>query len=1066
MGAVYEARDRVNGERVAVKVLEQAEARGAAATRTRFFREAHASMGLTDPHIIRVFDVAVDDALGLPFMVMEYLDGEDLAQLLTRIPVLPSDIALRVIAQAAAGVETAHAARVVHRDIKPANLFLARDREERVTVKVLDFGIAKAAIDVPAGELPTLTRTGHLMGSPLYMSPEQARSSRNLDHRTDVWSLGIVLYRMLSGRAPLEECESLGDFIISICATPPRPVRELAPWVSEEIAAVLDRALRIDPAERPASARSLREQLLTLLPGGDDSLDEAAIAPPPSDLFGGIRPVFPGREETMAVRETFIVGDPIPTSAPRVRPTLAVLGFKNLTGRAETAWLSTAFSEMLLADVAAGEQVRTLAGEEVARLLTDMGVGPDDKIDGEIARRVGEKIGADYLVGGSYLAMSRPEGLQIMLAAKLHESGTGQGIATFSETAADVDMISLVARVSAKLCARMGAVSPEVPEVSAPPLPREPKALQFYAEGLDRLRHLDLGAARDLLERAVAASPDHPLPHAALADVWIALGYDDRASEAARAASERSRALRREDRLFIEGRFHEACKSWDAAVESFRTLFEFFPDDVEYGLRLARAQTNAGKGKDALATIARLRRLPPPACEDVRIDLAEAAAASSLSDYARELSAALKAEAGARAKGVRLPLAKARFSQGNALVRLGRPADAVAPCREARQLFADAGDRAGEALALNRIANLVHEAGDLPEAEKLFREALQIWEDVGHGAGRALALNNVADTVLMQGRLRDAEPLFRDALTVAVEGGDSQHAILARINLADLLTRSGRLAKARELVLQAESDARATGFGYGLAVALFVLGTMAHLTGEIRDGERWLEEGLTLASSLRDRRFAAFTLYALGDLRHVQGELGEARRLHQDALAIRREIHCFMDVAESELQLAHLALDDGHLESADEMISRARAQFTASGMLENNMYAMAAALEVALAKDDWDAARAEMDALRPKLAGLENVVFRLVGSLAVARAEGAFGDVEAARARAEAARVEAAMLGLRRIELEAELVVVLLDAIAGRGEDVIARRSKIESAAAELGLELLRRHASLEKQPG
>ena len=246
-------------------------------------------------------------------------------------------------------------------------------------------------------------------------------------------------------------------------------------------------------------------------------------------------------------------------------------------------------------------------------------------------------------------------------------------------------------------------------------------------------------------------------------------------------------------------------------------------------------------------------------------------------------------------------------------------------------------------------------------------------------------------------------------------------------------------------------------------MALFVLGTMAHVTGETRDGERWLEEALTLASSLRDRRFAGFALYALGDVRHAQGELGEARRLHQDALAIRREIHCFMDAAESELELVFLALDDGHTDGAEEMIARARAQFAASGMHENHVYATAAAALVALATDRLDLARAEADALLPKLASLENVGFRLASSLAVARVEGAFGDVEGARARAEGARAEAAKLGFRRVAIEADLVVAILDAIAGRSDESAARRASIESAAAALGLELLRRQASLEK---
>src|SRR5262249_12924010 len=157
---------------------------------------------------------------------------------------LRPDAALRVAAQALVGLEKAHRAGIVHRDIKPANIFLSRGEDGRVTVKLLDFGIAKITLgplDVP--HTTGLTQSSGLLGSPFYMSPEQVQNSKDVDHRSDLWSLGSAIYCALTGRAPHGDAASVGKLILAICGAPARPIRELAPWVPAEAAAVVHRAL-------------------------------------------------------------------------------------------------------------------------------------------------------------------------------------------------------------------------------------------------------------------------------------------------------------------------------------------------------------------------------------------------------------------------------------------------------------------------------------------------------------------------------------------------------------------------------------------------------------------------------------------------------------------------------------------------------------------------------------------------------------------------------------------------------------------------------------------------------
>jgi serine/threonine protein kinase len=275
MGVVHEAIDEATGARVAVKLvhsemIREASSKDDSSKLTRFAREAKAAAAIQGEHVARTLDWGTDESTGQPFIVMELLEGEDLNEALKRLHVLPPDVALRIASQACEGLLQAHLARVTHRDIKPANLFLARSSSGAITVKILDFGIAKIRPELESdGETTGLTRTGSMLGSPKYMSPEQARGVRSLDPRTDLWSLGVVLFRALSGHMPHEDVTAIGEFIIMLCSEAPVPVQTHAPWVPAEIAEIVEDALRIDREQRYASAEVMLAAIRARLPNGD-----------------------------------------------------------------------------------------------------------------------------------------------------------------------------------------------------------------------------------------------------------------------------------------------------------------------------------------------------------------------------------------------------------------------------------------------------------------------------------------------------------------------------------------------------------------------------------------------------------------------------------------------------------------------------------------------------------------------------------------------------------------------------------------------------------------------------
>jgi serine/threonine protein kinase len=275
MGAVYEARHAGTGRRVAVKIILGNHAAQDDQV-ARFHREARAVGAVESDHIAQVFDTGRDRETGAPYIAMEFLEGEDVDALLGRLGPLPVDLALRIALQACIGLERAHAAGVIHRDIKPANLFLTRKDQGTRVVKLLDFGIAK--MTTPGLGDGGLTTTGTMLGSPLYMSPEQARGSTAIDARSDLWSLGITLYQCISGRRPNDHVQGLGELIMAVCSTPAPWLQDAAPWVPAEVAHVVRRALSIDLNARYSSAGELAAALSALLPYGHNIV-EAMLVP-------------------------------------------------------------------------------------------------------------------------------------------------------------------------------------------------------------------------------------------------------------------------------------------------------------------------------------------------------------------------------------------------------------------------------------------------------------------------------------------------------------------------------------------------------------------------------------------------------------------------------------------------------------------------------------------------------------------------------------------------------------------------------------------------------------------
>ncbi len=338
MGVVCEAMHVDIGKRVAIKLISASLA-GMDDVVMRFRREARAASLIESNHIVQVFDVGQDDELGL-YLVMEYLVGEDLAKVLAREKRLDVDTAVRIAVQVARGLARAHEAGVVHRDLKPANIFLCKSEDDQPLVKVLDFGISKLTDSArgPAASALKLTRDGMVVGTPQYMSPEQAQGYP-VDHRSDIWALGLVLYEMLAGRPAYPELPSYERFIIHLVSAPPDPLREVAPWVSEEIAGVVHGALEHDLGARIGSAAEVVRRLMAAHPARPEATrSEATRSQEGADAA---RLPVPEPQDTLVMKTPPVEGPsaraPRDGGEPRPAPAAAALRSSGVRGAASDA---------------------------------------------------------------------------------------------------------------------------------------------------------------------------------------------------------------------------------------------------------------------------------------------------------------------------------------------------------------------------------------------------------------------------------------------------------------------------------------------------------------------------------------------------------------------------------------------------------------------------------------------------------------------------------------------------------------------------------------------------------
>ncbi len=1035
MGVVYRAHDDQLDRDVALKVLPPG-ALSDEKARLRFRREALALARLNHPNVGAVYEFG--SAGGVDFLVMELVSGVTLDAKLTGGP-LPEKEVLRLGAQLADGLDAAHAQGVIHRDLKPGNLRLTSDGR----LKILDFGLAQWEEPEDASAVTaTLTRNdGEMSGTLPYMAPEQLRGYK-ADARTDIYACGAVLYEMATGKRPFPGVSG-PQLVGAILEQPPsRPTdgnRNISPALESMVLKALDK----DPERRYQSARELKIDLERLNSG---IAPIAARRRPRWRLIGSVVAAL-----VIALIAAFSVGGwrhkaqtaTAPASNVKSRKSVAVLGFKNLSGKPEEAWISTALAEMLTTELAAGEQVRTVPGENVARMKMDLSLSDADSFAADTLEKIHKNLGSDLVVLGSYLALGKNAGGKVRLDFRLQDAVAGETVATFSETATEDELIELVSRTGADLRQKMGiaGVSTAEETVVRAALPSNPEAARLYSEGLDKLRVFDARAARDLLSRSVTIEPKHALTHSALAAAWSALGYDAKSQAEAKQAFDLSGGLSREDRLSVEGRYREATHEWGKAVEIYRTLAGFFPDNLDYGLRLASAQVSAGNPKDALDTLDGLRRA---GMSEAAIDLADAKASNALGDFKRAQQSAASAASKGHAQDSKLVVAQARAAEGRALERLGKANEASAAFAEAQSLFTAAGDKVGAASAISTSANVLYDQGDFAGARKGYEESLAVFREVGAQLRASNALNNIGNVYYEHGDLTHAREYYQQSLDVFREIGDKAGIAGGLGNLANVLDSMGDLKGALKMQQEGLAAFEEVGDKRGTAATLGNFGNLLAEMGDLEGAKAKYQEAIRLHTESGYQRGAGYSMYGMSDVLTAQGQLAEARKYAEKSAAIRKGMNEAGNIAGSNVQLANLALEEGKAAEAEALARAAAEEFDKEKVADNgaSAYGVLALSQLAqnkLAEAQKSASRAmslaQQTGYKPP---------RFDATIASAKVQAASGSPAAALKTLESVRTEAVKYGYVPYDFEARLATGEIEMKSGKIEAGKARLRQLE----------------------
>jgi eukaryotic-like serine/threonine-protein kinase len=1061
----------------------------------RFRNERQALAALDHPSIVKLLDGGSTED-GLPYLIMEYVEGIRIDQYCdaNRLSITER---VRLFREVCLAVQYAHDALVIHRDLKPSNILITQPG----VVRLLDFGIAKVLNPILSPDV-TLTGTDWHPMTPQYASPEQLCGAP-VSKATDIYSLGLLLYELLSGRRPFPRSDSVlgterarnqqepsrpsvaasksGDktFLDDRTRTvvSPRSIAEaratqpaeLRRRLRGDLDTIVMKAIRAEPEQRYESSGEFANDIERYLNG----LPIKACKPTPlyrcrkfayrhteSLLTAILMVAVAGSLVLWTIHKSRIEKNAEIAASARhvhIRPSAAILGFKNLSARADTAWISTALSEMLTAELAAGEQLRTVPDETVEQTRIDLGLSDAESLPRDSLPQLRRNLGSDFIILGSYLDLGKEKGSELRVNLRVEDLVNGETVAAASESGTEKAINDLGLQLGARLRQQLSLAKLSQLEFEGvrAELPSKPEAMRAYYQGLGKIRAFDPLSARELLSQCIAADPQFPLAHSELARTWSLLGYDANAQQEGKKALDRAGNLSREKHLLVEARFQETSRNWGKAIEAYQTLFNFFPDNLEYGLQLAGAETAAGRGKEALKSLAALDTLGSQTKDNPRISLARSEAAASIGDNQLRRDAAELAAQQAEAEGAKLLVARARDVECRALADLGENDKVTRACEEARQIYEAAGDRIGLAQTLHDMAEVPINQGDFVTAERFYTQALAIARAVGNQKGQAKELLNLGVISVKKGDFTTARRFYGRSFRHYQTAGDKYGLAGVMGNTGIMLRAQGRLQDAMKDFQMTFDLSNEVGHRGSAAQALAAIGDVLMEEGDLGGADKMYTQALAIEREIGRKTIYASTLTQLGRVRRQQAKTDEAQQAYRESLSLEDSLGNRSDAAETRLALAELDCDSGDPVKAEQLSRAAVEAFRSDAYTNEEIFAQSVLSRALLQQGKTAEASATIAEALKLSQRSQDVMVRIPVTINHAYVMAAEKDFESARITAQGALNLARKLGLTRMQLEASLA---LGEIEIKGPNPNAGRRELaqtEKNARSQGFELV-----------
>lgn len=1109
MGQVYRAYDVELGVPLALKTIRPEIAADPASLR-RFKQEVLLARSVTHPNVCRIFDLQRDDATGASFLTMEFLAGETLASRISREGAFAPAETLPLVRQLADALDAAHRAGIVHRDFKSPNVMLVPGEGEARAV-ITDFGLAvtrDAAGTIAEGE------GGGLVGTPAYMSPEQAGGGP-VGPASDLYALGVVLFEMCTGRLPFRGATPLETARAHLAQPPPSP-RSLA-GVEESWERAILRLLSKAPAERFASAG---EVVRALEGRSEDSAGIPSSLPPEQDAFVG------------RTAELAAIAAELERKGPDAGRLLTVLGpggtgktrlaqrygweslghwpggvwFCDLSEAKSVESIATAVGGSLKVPPARGDAIAQLGNAIAGRGRCLLILDNFEQLVGHAADTVGAWL--ERAAEARFLVTSR-ERLQLPRERTF-------ALEPLDPLTQGVDLFEVRAQghrpgfaVDAANRARVEAI---VRELDGLPL-----ALELAASRLRMLSLEQLGAR--LQDRfsllAGGRKGRHATLRATLDWSWDLLEPWERSAMAQVSVFEGGFTLEAAEAVVDASAFAEAPpildviqslvdKSWlRPRVVRSAPRFEMYVTVHEYARSKLGAEGPAAEARHG----AFYARLGSAASLDSLDRHGGAQSRAALQQELDNLMAACRravkrgdggvAVAGYAAAAAVLEL-RGPFE---ASVRLGREVIALSPAPEgqerallalgaaerlagrldaARELYEAAlrasraaGDRKAEGEVLDRLGVILLDRGRTEEARELHEAALAIFREAGDRRLEGIVLGNLGVLLMRQGRMDEALDRCRAALEIFREVGHRRFEGVALINLGSFVGGQGRTEEEREHYEAALAVLREVGHRRGEAIVLGNLGTIHRAQGRMDEARGCFEAALAILREVGDRNSEGHWLGNLGALELEQGRMKEGRERLEAGLAIQREIGDPRGEGVLLDQLGHLDAVEGRLEQGRDRLESALARLREIGDVDNLGSALANLGDLCLREGRLEESRAHLEAALASYREVGNRCGEAIAARSLAELHRRLGDADAARAE-----LHESVAMLRELNERFELGTALcaLGELEGARDADAARAAlaEAESIAAALGagalselgrrIETLRR--ALAREPG